>query len=247
MLKHLAFSMVLASVGSAEVAPPVVVDPAPKPAANPDDEGTPKLSLPTESDRAAWKKAGFRLSLGVAYGRFEGIGGAPSGHIIGGVFRAGLRLDPDWSVISSFQYERVKQGNGLSGLRFSGTIDPTWHVTPAFSIAIGVGFGGIVEGRTGRKDYDPLADSLSASYTFPDASTPMPSCSGVGVTALARAEYTYILGPRAATGLAFELTGQETACIDRSRHLDTDTARPIERRQYWPHIGGELTWSITWR
>lgn len=249
MLKQLALCVLATVIATASAAAdtPVVVDPAPKPAANPDDEGPPKLSLPTESDRAGWRKPGFRLSLGVAYGRFEGLGGAPSGHLIGGVFRAGLRLDPQWSLTSSFQYARVKQGGGLSGLRFSGTIDPTWHVTPEFSVAIGVGFGGIVEGRTGRRDPEPLTSTLDSSYTFPDASTPIPSCSGVGATALARAEYTYVLGPRAATGLAFELTAQETACVDRSRNVDPDTARPIERRQYWPHVGGELAWSITWR
>ncbi len=246
VLKRVAVCLLATGVASAD-SPAVIVDPAAKPAANPDDEGTPKLSLATESDRAAWKEAGFRLALGINYGRFEGLGGAPSGHIIGGVFRAGLRLDADWALMSSFQYSRVKQGGGLSGLRFSGTIDPTWFITPELSVAIGVGFGGIVEGRTGRADPAPFASGLSDSYTFPDASHPIPSCSGVGVTALARVEYSYVLGPRAATEIAFEMMGQETACIDRAANLNDDTAQPIERRQYWPHIGGELTWSITWR
>ena len=215
--------------------------------AKPDEDPEPKLSLPTESDRVAWLDSGFRLGLGVGYGRFEGLGGAPSGHLVGAVLHAGLRLDRDWSLMSTFEYSRVKQSGGLSGLRFSGTIDPTWHLTPSFSVAFGIGFGGIVEGTTGRPDVSPMAGMLNASYTFPDASTPLPSCSGVGITGVARAEYTYVLGPRSATGVALEAMGQYTACVERTGRLDADTAQAIVRRQYWPHAGFALQWSISWR
>lgn len=212
-----------------------------------DEDPEPKLSLPTESDRAAWLGSGFRLGLGVNYGRFEGLGGAPSGHLVGAMLRAGLRLDRDWSLMSTFEYSRVKQGGGLSGLRFSGTIDPTWHITASFSVALGVGFGGLVEGNTGRPDADPPGSQIDSSYTFPDASMPLPSCSGVGLAGVARAEYTYVLGPRVATGLALELIGQYTACVDNTGRLDADTAEAIVRRQYWPHAGFALQWSISWR
>ena len=215
-----------------------------------DDDPEPKLSLPTESDRAAWLGSGFRLGLGANYGRFEGLGGAPSGHLVGAMLRAGLRLDRDWSLMSTFEYSRVKQGGGLSGLRFSGTIDPTWHITPSFSVALGVGFGGIVEGNTGRPDMTPgptMNGAITTSYTFPDASTPLPSCSGVGITGVARAEYTYVLGPRVATGLALEAIGQYTSCVQNTGRLDADTAQAIVRRQYWPHAGFAVQWSISWR
>jgi hypothetical protein len=211
-----------------------------------DNDGQPKLSLPTEADRLAWQRSGFRLGLGVVYGQFHGLGGAPSGRLLGAQVRAGLRLDPDWSLVASFQYASASgSNNGLSGLRFAGTLDPTWHVTPSLALAIGLGFGGIVEGRTNRTD--PLPPSTDTSYTFPDAKMPLASCSGVGVTGLARAEYAWVIGPRSQTGLSLELEGQYTNCVERGATVEPDTAQPIEKRQFWPHLGATLAWSITWR
>jgi hypothetical protein len=211
-----------------------------------DDDGQPKLSLPTEEDRLAWQRSGFRLGLGVVYGQFHGVGGAPSGRLLGAQVRAGLRLDRDWSLVASLQYASASgSDNGLSGLRFAGTLDPTWHVTPSLSLAIGVGFGGIVEGRTQR--VDPLPPSPDTSYTFPDAKMPLASCSGVGVAGLVRAEYAWVLGPRSQTGLSLELEGQDTNCVERGATVEPDTAQPIEKRQFWQHVGATLAWSITWR
>jgi hypothetical protein len=213
-----------------------------------DEEGVPKLSLPTEADRVAWQKSGFRLGLGFAYGRLVGVRGAPSGRLLGPVIHVGLRLDPAWSIAATFQYASASARGGLSGLRFAGTIDPTWHVTPSVSLALGVGFGGLVEGRiTGRMDVDPLPSTLDTSYTFPNARTPLPSCSGVGAAGLARAEWMYVLGPRSATTLSLEAIGQYTACVAPTGRVEPDTATPIVRRQYWPHTGFALTWGITWR
>ena len=149
------------------------------PAKGDDDEGEPRLSLPTEADRDAWLRSGFRLGLGIVYGEFAGLEGAPSGRLRGVTVRMGMRLDADWSVLASFQYALASSPGGLDGLRFSGTIDPTWHVTRHLSLAVGFGFGGIVEGSTGRPDVMPFASSINTSYTFPGASPPLPSCSGV--------------------------------------------------------------------
>lgn len=222
--------------------------PAASPAASDDDDGPARLSLPTEADRAAWQRTGFRLGLAVSYGWLAGVDGAPSGRLLGGALRVGLRLDRDWSLLATMQYQAASATGGLAGLRFAGTIEPTWHVTPSVSVALGVGFGGIVEGRgTGRADVDPLGSTLDTSYTFPDASTPLPRCSGVGAAALVRGEWSYVLGPRTATAVALELDGQYTRCVDATGRVEPDTARPIERRQYWPHAGAALTWGITWR
>ena len=60
-----------------------------------DDEGPPRFSLPTQSDRDAWLRGGFRLSLGLTYGRLVGLEGAPSGRLLGPTVRVGLRLDAD--------------------------------------------------------------------------------------------------------------------------------------------------------
>lgn len=219
------------------------------PAASPTsvEDAEPKLSLPTEEDRAAWTRPGFRLELGLTYGQFVGLRGAPSGRLLGPKIRAGLRLDQDWSVLLSFEYTGASKTGGLSGLRFAGTIDPTWHVTRALSLAAGFGFGGIVEGRTTRMDPDPLPDTLESSYTFPDASHPVASCSGVGATGLARADYGYVIGPRASLHVALEAIGQWTLCTEDHGRVEPDTGQAIERRQYWPHTGGTLTFGIMWR
>ncbi len=212
-----------------------------------DDDGEPRLSLPTESDRAAWRRSGFRLALGLVYGRLIGLRGAPSGRLLGPTIRLGLRLDESWSIYSSFQYASASKSGGLSGLRFAGTIDPTWHPTPSLSLAAGFGFAGIVEGRTGRMDADPLPSTLDTSYTFPDARHPVASCSGVGAAALLRVEWGYVLGPRSQTSFALEGIGQWTGCVDDTNRVEPDTGTAIVRRQWWPHTGFTFAWSITWR
>ncbi len=227
--------------------------PAPAPALPPspapifDEDAPPRFSLPTESDRALWRKPGFRFGLGLVYGRIYGIGGPPSGQLIGPDIRAGLRLDQAWSLMGSLQYLYATGTGGLKGLRFAGTVQPTWHATAHLSLAAGIGFGGIVETGTSRPNPDPQPGTLGASYTFPDASTPLPSCNGVGVAGLLRAEWTVVMGPRSSTGLALETDGQWTGCVDDTGRVEPDTATPIVRRQWWPHLGASLTWEILWR
>jgi hypothetical protein len=238
-----AFALLRPGASAATPAPPPM---AGAPSAD-DAEGTPRLSLPTESDRDAWSRSGLRLGLGLGYGELWGVAGAPSGRLLGVLLRLGVRLDAAWSVIASFQYQRAATRGGLSGLRFAGTIDPTWHATRHLSLALGLGFGGIVEGRTGRPDADPLGSTLDTSYSFPDARSPLPSCSGVGATGLVRAEWSVVLGPRSATSLAVEGLGQWTGCVDDTGRVEPDTGQAIVRRQWWPHVGLTVAWGITWR
>src|SRR5580704_13485409 len=159
-----------------------------------DPDGEVKLSLPTESDRVAWVRPGFRLGLGLDYGELVGLRGAPSGRELGVNMHAGLRLDEDWSLLVSFDYGRVSSNAGISGLRYAGTLDPTWHVTRAFSLAFGFGFGGFVEGSTGRPD--DAQQATDVSITLPNASPPIPKCAGVGAAGLLRASYAWVMGPR---------------------------------------------------
>lgn len=206
-----------------------------------------KLSLPTEDIATAWRKPGLRLELGAGYGELAGIGGAPSGRLIAAIVRVGMRLDADWSVMTAFQYASASQRGGLSGIRFSGTIDPVWHVTDRWSLGVGIGFGGIVEGNTGRPDPNALQrSSLNDSFTYPNASTPLPSCSGIGVATHARASWMKPLGPVSATGFALEIDGQWTGCVDNTNRVEPDTAEPIVRRQWWAHVGGTLAWMVAW-
>ena len=209
-----------------------------------------KLSLPTEEDAAAWRQAGFRLQLGVGYGMLRGIDGTPGDKNIPLLMRVGVRLDEDWSLFGSFQFAIAvaRKSGDLSGLRFAGTIDPTWHVTDHLDIAAGFGFGGLVEGTSGRAE--PNAEqraSLVANYTFPSARTPMVACSGVGVAGLLRASYLWVLGPLSATGFALQTDGQWTACVENIGRVEPDTAQSIVRRQWWSNAGGSLTWVISWR
>ncbi|HEY5950938.1 MAG TPA: hypothetical protein VIV40_35845 [Kofleriaceae bacterium] len=236
------------------LAQPVLAEPAPpapKPAqasSSDEEEGEPRLSLPTEADRQAWQRSGFRLFLGGGYGEFLGLRGAPSGRLIAATLRAGIRLDAMWSLLASFQYARASQAGGLSGLRFAATIDPTLHVTPSLAVSLGFGLGGIVEARhTGRMDADPLPATLETSYTFPDASTPIASCSGGGVAGLARVDWGYVLGPRSQFTLSAEALGQWTRCLNDTNRFEPDSGQPIVRRQYWPHTGFTLTAGFTWR
>ena len=268
MNRSLALVALLAAPAIAQDAPPTPTRAAPttptppttpKPAAPPaktddkplitdEEEGPPKLSLPTEEDRQAWQRPGFRLALGMTYGPLYGLRGAPDGRLLGPILRVGVRLDADWSLLASFQYASATLSGGLSGLRFAGTIDPTWHVTRSISLAAGFGFGGIVEGPRARAmDALPAPDTLQTSYTFPDASTPIASCSGVGAAALARVEYATVMGPRSQFHVSLELVGQWTGCVEDTGNLEPDTGQAIERRQWWPHAGGTLTAGFTWR
>jgi len=206
-----------------------------------------KQSIAVETEEQGWQHTGFRLGLALAYGRMEGLRGAPSGRLLGPVLHAGLRLDHDWSLLATFQYESASASGGLSGLRFSGTVDPTWHVTPHLALSLGLGFGGIVEGNTGRMDLAQQATDVS--LTLPGADPPVPSCVGVGASGLFRAEYMWILGPRSQTNVSIEALGQYTSCVKRgsTNAVDPDTAQPIIRTQYWPHAGFTVAWGFAWR
>ncbi len=211
------------------------------------DEPDAKLSLAVESDDEAWQHSGFRLGLGLEYGELSGLRGAPSGRLLGPELHVGMRLDRTWSLYTTFEYASASSRAGISGLRFAGTIDPTWHLSRSFSLGVGFGFGGIVEGHTNRPDIAPLGSTLDTSYTFPSSSPPLPSCSGDGVAAIARATYTHLLGPHSATTVELEMIGQDTTCSEGTGNVEPDTAQPIVRRQYWTNVGATLFWGMAWR
>ena len=227
-------------------------DAAPLPADTTDPyEALPfQLSLPTEADQAAWQQPGFRLELATGLGALRGLGGAPGSKNIPILLRFGARLPGAWSLLASFQFAVAgwRSVGDLSGLRFAGTIDPTLHITDHLALAVGFGFGGIVEGVSGRAVPDAgQRSALVASYTFPDARTPLSACNGVGAAGLVRASYLWVLGPLSATGFAAQFDGQWTACSETVGQVEPDTARPIVRRQWWGDWGGSLTWVISWR
>ncbi len=259
LLPSLAWAEPVAESAAMPAAVTEAVASAAKPTAESDDDALEiKLSLPTESDRMAWKNPGFRILLGWDYGWMHGLSGAPGGRGNGVVIRFGSRLDQDWSLMLNFAYGSIGAASasgtygtpstGLSGLRFMGTLDPTLHVTDHLQLAMGFGFAGITEGRSGRTE--PAAEQLNtlvSSFTLPKAYPPVASCSGVGVGSLLRAEYLFVLGPMLTSGATLQVDGQWTGCVQTTRSVDSDTAQPVTRRQWWPHVGGSLGWVVGWR
>jgi hypothetical protein len=209
-----------------------------------DGDGPVRLSLPTEADRAAWLRSGFRLGLGLSYGMLHGQGAVPDFTTWGVTVRPGIRLDPQWSIYLSFQYEALAR----EGARFASAIEPTWHITRYLAAGVGLGYAGIAGySRFDRMPLQPTVDALGQSYTFPDAKRPLPICTGVGLTALARLELGYVLGPRTRTHVAMEALEQWTGCEDASTTIDSFSGKQLVRRQWWAHTGASLSWGIEWR
>jgi len=212
-----------------------------------DDDGAVRLSLPTEEDRTAWQRSGFRLALGALYGRLRGSGEVPDLTLTGVVIRPGIRIDPQWSIYVPLQYAVTDHG----GARFAAAVEPTWHATPNIALGFGVGYAGLLSIRT----YGPVFGAgpeedlgmLGQPYTFPDASKPLSVCTGVGITALARLELGYVLGRRSRTHVALEALGQWTGCEESTFSRDTFTGAEYMLRQWWGHAGMSLSWGIEWR
>lgn len=255
MMRHLPFLLLLLGSTSAwaaeaprEVAPTEEVVTLQEAATETDEVLPFKLSLPTQEDALAWQNPGFRLQLALGYGLLQGLSGAPWWTLVPIQVRIGTRLDTDWSVFGNLQFSLLRANNAFAGMRFAGTLDPTWHITEHLDLALGFGFGGLVERATTRPV--PNAEqraSLVASYTFPNASPPLSTCSGIGVASHARAAWMWVLGPLSATGVALQVDGQWTACVETVGQVEPDTARSITRRQWWADVGGSLTWVISWR
>ena len=111
---------------------------------------------------------------------------------------------------------------GLDGLRFSGTLDPTWHVTSHLSLAVGLGFGGIVEGSTSRPEVDAAAGLALTLVHLSERSPPLPSCSGVGVAGAGARR----VDDRARAALGDQLRARGGRPVDRLRRRH----RPGRRR-----------------
>ena len=66
-------------------------------------------------------------------------------------------------------------------------------------------------------------------------------------TALLRGARLWPLGTLGAVGLQGQIDGQWTLCEDDVGRIEPDTARPIIRRQWWPHTGASLGVVFAWR
>lgn len=211
-----------------------------------DDDVEFRRSLPTESDPAAWAGAGFRLSLGYAYGWVHGLGALPEARTHEVVIRAGARLDADWSVLGSLQYAFAD--DGFSALSYLVTLDPTWHLGAGFEAAIGIGFGGLAglvgDELTEIADVDPDAPH---SITLTDTTPPLGSCDGQGPAALVRVAWSLVLDDIWAVALHAEGHARWIGCEEASGRVDADTGEPIVTRQWWGMLGANLGLSFVWR
>jgi len=226
------------------------VPPTTQLAIKPDDgDGAVRLSLPTEEDRAAWRRSGFRLALGIIYGNLRGARQVPDLTLKGLAIRPGIRIDPQWSIYLPLQYTTTSRG----GVRFAAAVEPTWHITPGIALGVGVGYAGMI----GVAAYDEFvvpdgpentANVHGQSYTLPEGVKPLANCDGGGVTALARLEAGYVLGPRTRTHLALELLAQRIGCEESAFGVrDNFTGAEYMFRQWWVHRGMSLSWGIEWR
>jgi hypothetical protein len=242
----LAVPAVTASPATAEPAGAAVSPASAKPPTRaivdgPDEDGPVRLSLPSESERAAWRRSGFRLGLGVLYGVLQGDG-LPDSSMTGLVIRPGIRLDADWSIYLPLQYAALS-----SGARFVASVEPTWHITPYLAVGAGLGYGGLISVLTGGEGPPLDLDHLDQSYTYPDSRIPLSECNGVGLAAHGRVELGYVLGPRSRTHLAVEAFRQWTGCEQGIGVVDPYTGTENLRRQFWADTGLTLAWGIEWR
>jgi hypothetical protein len=242
---------VAAPAAASAAEPPAPVDAPAEASASVDEDDPPlRLSLPTQADRDAWRTAGFRVESGLLYGGVSGLGGAPDGVGWGFFTRVGARLDADWSLLLAFRYGAVSGavGQDLLGLRYAVTAQPVLHLGERWSVAMGLGVAGFVEGGSGRPEPDGATrDALVAPYTVPGDSAALPSCNGAGAVAQLRLAWTFVLGPMSATALEAMVDGQRSLCVDDTGRVEPDTATAIVRRQWWTHVGWSFGWSFQWR
>lgn len=204
----------------------------------------PKTSLRVVTDEEAWSSPGFRVGLGYAFEGLLAQDPIPAGVAHAALVRLGVRLDADWSLLGTFRYGVLPGAPPM--LRFSGTIEPTLHLGDALSLGVGLGLGGLVHPDTGARTPEP-ADPLIASLTLPDTTRLLGACSGTGVIATLRAEYTFLVGELFATGPALTADVQWTGCVETLTRVDPDTGAAIVLRQYWRHASLGASWMVWWR
>jgi hypothetical protein len=216
-----------------------------------------RLSLPTEEDVAVWRSPGIRIGLGYGYGRFFGTRKTTdfSAHHI--ILHPDFRIDDEWSIAATATYTIA--GQDLSALRWSVSLEPTWHPWRGLGLALGVGYAGIMGARATQTAY--YADPSLPGYYVPNPEDPVPpahsrsaigkelltDCQGSGWNTLARAEYLFVAGPLFASGPFLQGDWQWVACQQSFGDLDAETGKPINTTQWWGHRGVSLGWWVEWR
>ncbi len=213
--------------------------------ATPGSEDSPiiRLSLPTKEDYESWNEMGFRLQLGYGPGRLFGADDLPSSTVHAMSVRGGVRLNLDWSLYAHLRYE-IADGE-TDGLRYVGTIEPTYHITDGFTLSLGLGIGGLIVDTL--EPAEMTAGRPGPPRTRVDTTPALDSCTGTGVVATARLEYNIVLGSLFSMGPAAWSDVQYTACVDEIDGVDPETGGPSQVRQYWRHHSASLGWMFSWR
>lgn len=203
-----------------------------------------KTSLPTEAPEEAWRHPGVRVGLGYALEGVAGVEAAPGGVAHSALLRIGARLDPDWSLFLSLRYGVLP--GAYPGLRYSGVVEPALHLFDHLTLSAGAGVAGFVYASTGRPTPEPQG-GIVATLSVPASGPRLGACAGVGVIAVARAEYAWVVSELFSTGPALQVDLQWTACRQSLGRSDPDTAEPIELEQRWRHFSASLGWLVWWR
>jgi hypothetical protein len=217
-----------------------------RPAVAGDAEVPVRLSLPTMGDVEAWQSAGLRVEVGYGFGDWRSPGAAARNvrtHAL--VVRPRFRLGPHWSLALELEYA-IARGR-MRGFAWSTTVTPAYHLNRYFAFAAGVGVTGL---SVADQRYYGLPDTASGDAFSHDISRSVPTgeCSGTGLGALARADFSLIVGPLFATGPFLEARTRWIDCrAVRSYTTNLETGEEVVRRQSWSHLGFAAGWSATWR
>jgi hypothetical protein len=200
-----------------------------------------RLSLPTESDREAWRAPGLRVQLGFGYGIVQGSGPAFSFRSRTVIFRPSVRLDRYWALGIGLLY-----GTGPNGLRWSVTAEPTFFPWRSLSVAVGVGFGGLLVSDSSASTGTLQGSTVTVSRDLTDGER-LQSCDGSALTSVVRAEYMFVTGRLFATGPFAQADAQWTHCQATFGQTDNETGRPIALTQWWQQQGATFGWWFAWR
>jgi hypothetical protein len=200
-----------------------------------------RLSLPTESDAAAWAAPGLRVQLGYGYGRVAGSGPAWSwrGHNV--LLRPSVRLDEHWGLGVAMLY-----GTAPGGVRWSVTAEPTFFLWRQTAVTVGLGYGGLsVSDPFAFGGRSPGPDEV-VSRDLADDET-LHSCTGSAVSGLLRIEHLFVAGPLFASGPMVQGQGQWTRCQATFGRTNAETGRPVVLTQWWRQSSLMFGWWLAWR
>jgi hypothetical protein len=198
-----------------------------------------RLSMPTESDRAAWASSGLRVALGYGYGIVTGAGPAWSFRSQTALIRPSFRLDEHWELGVTMLY-----ATGPGGVRWSVTAEPTLFLWRQLGISAGVGYGGLFISNSNVNTGTLASETVSRTLSDSDH---LSSCTGSALTSALRAQYLFVTGSLFASGPFADLNEQWTECTQSFGQVDKETGRAVVLTQWWRQTTATFGWWFSWR